>query len=185
MGEGTPLRATKAQPGDKFGEKLGAARLPHQETTGGTALHGMKPDPGVRGQGTSSPPGPSFPVKPSPIAPAAPGGGCLERWDGWQIFIESERPERASKATKSSLNPPLPGPLTMSLSATSPRSLGSSRDSDPSMFLGSLCHCITALLENFLPVSILTLPGCKRSPPPLTLLLLPGSRGQPLPATSR
>lgn len=35
MGEGTPLRATKALPGDKFGEKLGAARLPHQETTGG------------------------------------------------------------------------------------------------------------------------------------------------------
>ena len=46
-----------------------------------------------------------------------------------------------------------PEPLlsTTSLSATSPHFLNTSRDSDSTTSLGSLCHCLTALSEEMFP----------------------------------
>ena len=64
-------------------------------------------------------------------------------------IIGWKRPLRSSSST---LNPSPPCPLTTSLSATSPQFLNTSRDSDSTTSLGSLCQCPTTLTEkNFVP----------------------------------
>jgi len=74
----------------------------------------------------------------------------------------------------------MPCPLTVSLSAPPTRSLNTSRDSDSTTSLGSLCHCLTTLSEkkSFL-ISNLNLPWCNLIPSPLILLLLPGKWWSP------
>ena len=63
----------------------------------------------------------------------------------------------------------------MSLSATSLQFLSTCRDGDPTTSLGSLCHCLTALLEKkFLLISNLTIPQCNLRPSALILKRLPG-----------
>jgi len=64
-------------------------------------------------------------------------------------------------------------------SATSTRLWNTSRDGDSTTSLGSLCHCITALLEKrFFLISDLTPTWSNLRPLPLILPLLSGRRGQ-------
>jgi len=56
--------------------------------------------------------------------------------------------ENASKVIQSNHQPTPTMLATLSLGATSPRSLSSSRDGDPTISLGSLCQRLTALWEN-------------------------------------
>ena len=88
------------------------------------------------------------------------------------------------KATKIIQSNASPSPLcsvTTSLNATSLRFLNTSRDSDCTTSLGSLCHCITTLPDKFLLIPNLNHSRLKVRPFLLVLLLLPGRRGQPPP----
>ena len=63
------------------------------------------------------------------------------------MLIESLRLEKTSKTIYSNRQLITPCPLPTSLSATSTWLLNTSRDGDSTTFMGSLCHCLTALSE--------------------------------------
>jgi len=97
-------------------------------------------------------------------------------------IIESLWLERPIRSPGPTISPSPPCPLTTSLSATSTRLWNTSRDSDCTTSLYSLCHCSTALPERkFLLISYLHLPCCNLRPSSLILLLLPRKRDWPLP----
>jgi len=60
----------------------------------------------------------------------------------------------------------------MSLSVISTHSLNTSRGDDSTISLGSLCHCLTALSENFFLISNQNLPWCSLRILPLVLSLV-------------
>ena len=64
-----------------------------------------------------------------------------------RAFHRIIRLKKTTKITKSNHQLITPCPLTTSLSATSPRFLNTSRDSDSITSLGRLCHCSTTLSE--------------------------------------
>ncbi|KAJ7412206.1 proprotein convertase subtilisin/kexin type 4 [Willisornis vidua] len=86
--------------------------------------------------------------------------------------------EKSSKITKSTLCP-MP---TLSLSATSRGSLGTSRDGNSTTSLGSPFQCLAILsTENFLLLSNLNLPWCNLLLFPPLLSLFPGAEPNPRP----
>ena len=62
-------------------------------------------------------------------------------------IIELLRLEKTSQVTKSKPNPAPPCPLTMSLSATSPHSLNTSRDGDSTMSLAAYAKALPLYLK--------------------------------------
>ena len=62
-------------------------------------------------------------------------------------ITESLRLENTTKIISSSPNPSAPCPLTTSLSATSPWFLNTSRNSDCTTSMGSLCQCLSTFFS--------------------------------------
>ena len=74
-------------------------------------------------------------------------------------ILESLWLENTSKIIQFNCQPITPCPLTSSLRATSPCFLNTSRDSDFTIPLGSLCHCLTTSSEKNFFLTSWTSPG--------------------------
>jgi len=90
---------------------------------------------------------------------------------GQHRIIESLKLEKTAKIPKFNPSPSSLCPLTTSLSATSPCYWNTSRDSDTTTSLGSLCHCSTTpSKKRFFLIFIMNFHWHKLRPTPFILM---------------